>query len=184
MKARIVSAADAAALVPEGATAIIGGSAGIGVADSILAALAERFVATRTPKGLTIVHTTGIGDFASKGLGRLALKGLVAKVIGGNYGPQPLFMKLIVANDVAAYNLPQGVICQLYRAIAAKQPGVVTHVGLHTYMDPRQSGGRMNDAAHESLIEVVTLGGREWLFYKSFVPDIAILRGTTADEEG
>ncbi len=184
MKVGTLTAREAAALVNNGATVVVGGSGGIGVADEILTALAERFAADAAPRDLTLVHTTGVGDFESKGLGRLALKGLVKRVIGGNYGPQPRFMSLITGNDVEAYNLPQGVLCQLYRAIAAKQPGVVTHVGLHTYMDPRQSGGKMNDAAREDLIEVVTLAGREWLFYKAFEPTVAILRGTSADQEG
>jgi propionate CoA-transferase len=184
MNVRIVSATDAVALIPDRATVIVGGSGGIGVPDQILSALSARFTGSGTPRDLTVVHTTGVGDFDAKGLGHLAHKGLLKRTIGGNYGPQPRLMKLILANEVEAYNLPQGVLCQLYRAIAAKQPGVVTHVGLHTYMDPRQSGGRMNAAAREDLIELVTLAGREWLFYKAFTPDFAILRGTTADEEG
>ena len=75
---------------------------------------------------------------------------MVKRVIGGNYGLQlPFMKKLIVSNAIEAYNLPQGVICQLYRAMAAKQPGVVSHVGLQTYMDPRQEGGEMNAATTE-----------------------------------
>ena len=184
MKVKQLSAAEAAALVPDGATVIVGGSGGIGVPDEILSAVAVRFAGSGAPRDLTVVHTTGVGDFDTKGLGHLAHTGLLKRTIGGNYGPQPRLMKLIIANEVEAYNLPQGVLCQLYRAIAAKQPGVVTHVGLHTYMDPRQSGGRMNTAAREDLIELVLLAGQEWLFYKAFVPDFAIVRGTTADEEG
>ena len=153
MKVKQLSAAQAAALVPDGATVIVGGSGGIGVPDEILSAVAARFTGSGAPRDLTVVHTTGVGDFDTKGLGHLAHKGLLKRTIGGNYGPQPRLMKLIVANEVEAYNLPQGVLCHLYRAIAAKQPGVVTHVGLHTYMDPRQSGGRMNAAAREDLIE-------------------------------
>jgi propionate CoA-transferase len=184
VRTRTISAAEAASMIPSDATVIVGGSGGIGVPDAILEAIAQRFVTDGQPSGLTAVHTTGVGDFATKGLGHLAHKGLLRRTIGGNYGPQPRLMKLIVANEIEAYNLPQGVLCQLYRAIAAHQPGVVTHVGLHTYMDPRQTGGRMNDAAREHLIELVELAGREWLFYKAFKPDFAILRGTTADEEG
>lgn len=184
MKAKIVTAAEAAATIGDGRTVIVGGSAGIGIADSVLAAIEARFLDGGHPRGLTVLHTTGLGDFQTKGMGRLAHPGLVKRVIGGNYGPQPLFMKLIVANEVEAYNLPQGVMAQLYRAMAAKQPGVLTHVGLGTYMDPRQTGGRMNAAATEDLIEVVTLSGREWLLYRAPVAEVALLRGTTADEEG
>ena len=181
---RLLDPAEAAALVPDGKSVVIGGSAGIGVADTLLEAIAARFKATGHPRDLTLIHTTGVGDFATKGMGHLALPGLAKRVIGGNYGPQPLFMQLITANQVEAYNFPQGVMAQMFRAVAAKQPGVVTHVGLHTYMDARQTGGKMNAAATEDLVELVQLGGREWLFYKAFPTDVAILRGTTADEDG
>ena len=184
MKARIVTAVEAAAMIGDNRTVIVGGSAGIGIADTVLAAIEKRFLEHGHPRCLTVLHTTGLGDFQTKGMGRLAHAGLVKRVIGGNYGPQPLFMKLIVANELEAYNLPQGVIAQLYRAMAAKQPGVLTHVGLGTYMDPRQTGGRMNAAASEDLIEVVTAAGREWLLYKAQTAEVALLRGTTADEEG
>ncbi|BBK41145.1 acetate CoA-transferase YdiF [Allostella vacuolata] len=184
MKARILSAADAVRLIGDGRSVIVGGSQGMGVADSVLEAMNARFRADGHPRDLTVIHTTGVGDFATRGMGWLAEEGLVRRVIGGNYGPQPLFMKLIVANKVEAYNLPQGVLSQLYRAMAAKQPGVLTHVGLDTYMDPRHTGAKMNAVARDELIEVVEAAGREWLLYKSLPADVAILRGTTADEEG
>lgn len=184
MRDRIVTREQAVASIKDGDTVVVGGSGGMGVAESILAQLEKTFLDGGHPRDLTVVHTTGVGDFQELGMGHLAHKGLVKRVIGGNYGPQPNFMKLIVANEVEAYNLPQGVIAQMHRAIAAGQPGVVTHVGLQTYMDPRQEGGKMNDAATEDMVEVVELAGREWLFYKAFAPDVAIIRGTTADEDG
>ena len=185
MLERIVTAAEAADLIKDGDTVIVGGSAGMGVAESVLVAMEKQFLDAQRPCDLTIIHTTGVGAVTDRGLNRLVHKGLVKRVIGGNYGLQLPFMKeLIVTNEIEAYNLPQGVLCQLYRAMAAKQPGVVTHVGLHTYMDPRQEGGRMNDKTTEDLIEVVELAGREWLFYRAPIANVALVRGTTADEDG
>lgn len=182
---RVTTAEVAAGLIKDGDTVIVGGSAGMGVADAVLVALEKRFLETEAPSALTIIHTTGIGAFKSEGLNRLAHKGLIKRVIGGNYGLQLVFMKkLVVTGEIEAYNFPQGVICQLYRAMAAKQPGVVTHIGLYTYMDPRQEGGKMNNATTEDLIEVVNLAGREYLFYKAPVANVALIRGTTADEDG
>lgn len=182
---RVVTAEVAAGLIRDGDTVIVGGSAGMGVADAVIVALENRFLDSHSPSALTIIHTTGIGAVKSEGLNRLAHKGMIKRVIGGNYGLQLVFMKeLIGTGDIEAYNLPQGVICQLYRAMAAKQPGVVTHIGLHTYIDPRQEGGKMNNATTEDLIEVVNLAGSEYLFYKAPVANVALIRGTTADEDG
>jgi propionate CoA-transferase len=184
MQDRIVTQEQAVALIKDGDTLVVGGSGGMGVPEPILAEIERAFLLGGHPRDLTVIHTTGVGDFKELGLGHLAHKGVVKRVIGGNYGPQPNFMKLIVANEVEAYNLPQGVLAQMHRAVAAGQPGVLTHVGLHTYMDPRQEGGKMNAVATEDMVQVVELVGREWLFYKAFSPTFAIIRGTTADEDG
>ena len=182
---RIITAEVAADLIRSGDTVIVGGSAGMGVADAVLVALENRFLKTKIPDALTIIHTTGIGALNSEGLNRFAHKGLIKRVIGGNFGLQLEFMReLVVTDEIEAYNFPQGVICQLYRAMAAKQPGVITHIGLHTYVDPRQEGGKMNKATTDDLIEVVNLDGSEYLFYKAPVANVAMIRGTTADDDG
>jgi propionate CoA-transferase len=181
---RVLDADGAAALVRSGQTVIVEGSSGSGVAEAVLVALERRFRASGEPAELTLVHTTGVGDRAERGLNHLAHEGMLRRVIGGNWGLMPSLMKLIAEDKVEAYNFPQGVLCQLYREVAAGKPGVISHVGLETYMDPRQDGGRMNARARESLVELVRLAGRDWLFYKAFRPDVALLRGTTADEQG
>jgi propionate CoA-transferase len=180
----IVTAEQAASHVRDADTVIVGGSGGTGAPEAVLEALEHRFLSTGRPHALTLFHVTGIGAVTEKGLCRLAHEGLVARVIGGNFGLQLPFMKLIVGDRIEAYNFPQGVMTQMCRAMAAKQPGVVTHVGLGTYMDPRQDGGKMNRSTREELVEVVNLVGREWLFYRAPVPNVAIIRGTTADEDG
>jgi propionate CoA-transferase len=181
---RVLDADAAAALVKSGQTVIVEGSSGFGVAEAVLAALERRFQASAEPRELTLVHTTGVGDRATRGISHLAHEGMLRRVIGGNWGLMPSLMKLIADDKVEAYNFPQGVLCQLYREIAAGKPGVISHVGLETYMDPRQDGGRMNARAREPLVGIVRLVGRDWLFYKAFKPDVALLRGTTADERG
>jgi propionate CoA-transferase len=181
---KLISAGEAASLVKDRDVLIVGGSGGTGAPEQILDALERRFAETQAPRELTLFHVTGIGAVTDRGLCHLAHEGLIARVIGGNYGLQLPFMPLIRGNRIEAYNFPQGVMSQLCRAMAAKQPGVVTHVGLETYMDPRFEGGRMNERTRENLVELVTLTGREWLFYKAPTPSIAFIRGTTADEDG
>ena len=182
---RLITPEQAAELIKDGDTLIVGGNGGMGAPESVLVAIEKLFVEQARPKALTLVHVTGIGAVTYGGINHFAHKGLVKRVIGGNFGLQLPFMKeMIVSNAVEAYNFPQGVLSQMCRAMAAKQPGIVTHVGLHTYMDPRQEGGKMNASATEDLIEVIQLAGREWLFYNAPTPDIAIIRGTTADEDG
>ena len=83
-----------------------------------------------------------------------------------------------------AYNFPSGVIYQMHRTAAAKQPGVFTQVGLDTFIDPRLQGGRMNGATPAAHVETATVAGQEWLFFPSVIPDVAIIRATTADEYG
>ena len=181
----IITARQAADLVRDADTLIVGGNGGTGAAEAILTALEERFLNGAGPHRLTLIHITGIGAVTEKGLCHLAHEGMIARVIGGNFGLQVPFMRLVRENLIEAYNFPQGVMTQLCRAMAAKHPGVVTHVGLNTYMDPRQDGGRMNSRTKVPLVELVELVGREWLLYRAPArPDIAIIRGTSADEDG
>ncbi len=180
----VISPAEAAALVKDGDTLAVGGNGGTGAPEALLVALEERFLKTDAPRGLTLFHVTGVGAVTEKGLCHLAHEGLIAKLFGGNFGLQLPFMKLIRGEAIEAWNFPQGVMSQMCRALAAKQPGVVTHVGLQTYMDPRQEGGRMNARTREDMVEVVELAGREWLFYRAPTPNFAFLRGTSADEDG
>lgn len=180
-----LTAAQAVARIKDSDTLAIGGSGGgLLEPDALLRALGERFRETSSPSAITLVHTTGIGDREGGGMDLLALPGLARKVVAGNWGMAPEMSRMAAAGEFAAYNFPQGVMSQLYREIAAGRPGLVTHVGLGTFCDPRVEAGRLNAVSTETLVEVIELGGREWLFYPAFNIDVCFVRGTTADEFG
>jgi propionate CoA-transferase len=180
----VVELAEAAALVRSGDTIATSGFVGIGTPDALLQGIADRFAATGEPRDLTLLFAAGQGDGKEQGLNRLAAPGLLGRVVGGHWGLIPKIAQRAVAGDLEAWNLPQGVITHLYRDMAAGKPGTLSRIGLHTYVDPRQDGGRINDRSTEALVELVELGGEELLFYRSVPISVALLRGTTADTLG
>lgn len=182
----IVSASEAVAHVPVGATvAIQGAGGGTGEPTALIRALRQRFDSSNSPRALRLVHATGLGDkVGGCGTDLLAVPGLVACDIAGHLGMAPKMAAMITAGEIECYNWPQGVISHLFRAIAGGTPGVLTKTGLRTYIDPRIEGGRMNARTQRDLVEVVQLAGREWLFFPSFKIEVAFVRGTTADTRG
>ncbi len=183
--ARLITREEAAELIRDGSTLLLTGSGGgLMDADFIYEAIEARFLRTGRPRDLTIVHITGIGDGTGTGVDRFAHPGLVRRVVGGHWGWSLKMQKLALANQIEAYNLPQGVLSLLTREIAGGRKGLITHVGLMTFVDPRQGGGKLNEKATEDLVALVNLGGEELLWYRSFPVDVAIVRGTTADENG
>lgn len=184
-RARFVTAAEATALVPDGATVgLIGGGGGLVEASLLHESMEQRFLASGHPRNLAVVHSLGIGDRDRRGLNRFAHEGMVKRVIGGHWVWSPRMQQLARDNRIEAYVLPGGVLMQLMREIAAGRPGLITHVGLGTFVDPRQDGGKMNAAAQEALVEVVQIDGREYLRYRPFPLHVALLKGSIADEDG
>lgn len=181
---QVIRAAEAAALLKDGMTVAASGFGGCCHPEMISAAVEERFLSEGKPRGLTLLFAASTGDRKTRGMGHFGHEGLVGRVIAGGWRGTPRLGELALAEKIDAYCWPQGVIAQLYRAIAAGQPGVVTHIGLGSFMDPRHGGGRMNNRSRSDLVEHVSLRGREWLLYPSMPLDCVLLRGTTADADG
>lgn len=184
MRKKVVTAADAAALIKDGDTLTTSGFVGIGVPDALLAAVEQRFLDTGHPRGLSLVFAAGQGDGKDRGLNRLGYAGLLKRVIGGHWGLFPKVAKLAVEGQIEGWNLPQGCISQLFRDSAAGKPGMITRVGLETFVDPRKGGGAINDVSTEQQVELMIRNGEEFLFYPAPKLTVALLRGTTADETG
>jgi propionate CoA-transferase len=181
---KVVSAAEAIAAIKNGATIGTGGFVGIGFAEQLAIALEERFLETGEPRNLSLIYAAGQGDGKNRGLNHFGHEGLVGRVIGGHWGLVPKLQKLAVENKIIAYNLPQGIISTMFRDIGAKKPRTISSVGLGTFVDPRNGGGKINEATTEDLVELISFDGQEYLAYKTLPIDIALLRGTTADPAG
>jgi propionate CoA-transferase len=182
---RQITAPEAAALLRDGDTLLIGGSGGgHAVPDKLLEAIGERFRKTGAPCDITALHPVGLGDGKTRGAGHLAQEGLLKRVVSGTFVNSPGIARLALDEKIEAYTMPQGAMSQLMREMAAGRPGLLTTTGLHTFVDPRLGGGRQSRRAAEDLIEVVNFRGEEYLFYKPYKVDVAFIRGSAADEDG
>lgn len=181
---QFINAGQAAELVADGDTVAVSSFIGNALPEVVLRSIGERFTQTGHPKGLTVVHVAGCGRGDEGGLNFMAHEGLLRRVIAGHWNMTRQVGRLAMEEKLEAYNLPQGVLSHLFRDIAAGKVGTITHVGLQTFVDPRLDGGKINASAKEDLIELVHIGGRDLLLYKAFPVDVAIVRGTYADERG
>ncbi|MBB5499782.1 acyl CoA:acetate/3-ketoacid CoA transferase [Paraburkholderia sp. MM5384-R2] len=184
--------ATAAGLINDGDVVTVSSSSGLGCPDAMLAAIGTRFETEGHPRQLSLLHPIAAGDmYGVKGIDHLAKHGLIKSIIAGSFPsgpsslPMPDIWRMVVDNEIRAYNLPSGVMFDMHRDAAAKRPGVLTKVGLDTFVDPDRQGGAMNSLSEsEPIVDKVTFAGEEWLFFPNIVPRVAIVRATTADERG
>ena len=187
---KLITAVEAVRHINQGSTLATGGFIGSGFAEGLAIALKDRFLgkdslsSVGTPSDLTLIYAGGQGDGCERGLNHFSLPGLLNCVIGGHWGLVPKLQQLALTNQIEAYNLPQGVISQLFRDIAAHRPGLITKVGLGTFVDPRQTGAQINERSKRELVRLIKIDDEDFLFYKAFPIDTCFLRGTTADERG
>ncbi|MCI8584698.1 MAG: acyl CoA:acetate/3-ketoacid CoA transferase [Lachnospiraceae bacterium] len=180
-----VSGAEAAAMIQDGSTVATIGMTLVSASETILKAIEQRFLKTGSPNHLTLVHSCGQSD-RDRGIQHFAHEHMLSRIIGGHWGLQPRMMKLIAENRILAYCIPQGQFAQLYRSMAGGEPGKITKVGLGTFIDPRLDGGKMNEITKDApdIVDVVTIGGEEYMRYKPIPLDYCIIRGTYIDEYG
>jgi propionate CoA-transferase len=183
-KNKIVTAGEAVEIIKTGDVIGLGGFVGSGYAEEVAIALEDRFLGTGTPKDLTLYFAAGQGDGKERGTNHLAHEGMIKRVIGGHWGLIPKMQKLAMENKIEAYNLPQGCLAHMLRDAGAHKPRTISSVGLGTYIDPRNGGGKINEKTTEDLVELIEFDGREYLAYKTQPMDVAIIRGTTADTDG
>jgi len=190
-RTRVVALADVGSLIPNAAVVSVSSSSGLGCPDAVLEAIGQHFVTTGQPRDLTTLHPIAAGDmYGIAGVDHLARRGLLRRIIAGSYPsgpsslPPPRIWQLIDADEVEAYNIPSGILFHLHREAAAGRPGILTHIGLDTFLDPRRQGGRMNAAARDDLVSLAEFDGQQWLYLRSIPVDVAIIRGTTADALG
>ena len=181
---KLVTAADAVSVIRSGDVVVTSGYGGHGVPEDILVALEQRFLGEDQPRDLTLVYAGGQGDARDRGLNHLGHEGMLARVIGGHYGLMPKIVKLAMEEKLEAYNFPEGVIVQMYRNVARGTPLLLSKIGLGTFVDPRFEGGKVNQSATADLVELIEIDDEEWLLYRGFPVDVALIRGTTADQEG
>ncbi len=187
MRSKVISAQQAAELIKDRATVAWTTASMCGFGEEVAAAIEERFLKTGTPRNLTLTYSCGSGDYPFgdvKGMNHLGHEGLVGKIIAGHIGQAPRLVKLVSDNKVEAHTLPQGVMTHLWRQMAGKKIGVITKVGLGTFVDPRLEGGKVSAITKDEMVKLIEFEGEEYLYFKTFPLDVAVIRGTTADEKG
>lgn len=192
MRNKVISARQAAALVCNNDVVSISSSSGLGCPDLVLKGIGERFDEEGHPTNLTTLNPIAAGDmYGIKGIDHIAKPGLLNRILAGSYPsgpsslPMPAIWKMIVDNQIEAYNIPSGILFDMHRDAAAKRPGVLTKVGMGTFVDPSLQGCAMNErAAAHPVVRKETFDGQEWLYFPAIVPNVAIIRATTADEKG
>lgn len=182
---KVITANEAGALIQDHATIFLGGLAMAGLAEEVLKGIENQFLETGHPRLVSTWACGAIGNANDAGMKHFAHQGLIKRVVAGHFGQTGKeMMRMVADNEVEAYNFPQGSLSHLTRQTANRSPGLLTQVGLGTFVDPRQEGGKMNAGTTEDLVRLVEFEGEEWLFYPPPRIDVGIIRGTVADENG
>lgn len=184
-KVKIITAEDASNLIEDNSSVCVNGFVMVNAAEELFIAVENRFLKTGHPKNLKLMYTGSVGDGEERGINHFAHEGLIRETYGAHYGTIRKLSPLILGNKIKAYNIPQGVIIQLYRALGAHLPGIVTHVGLETFIDPKYEGGKLNEISDEDYVKRLKIDGKDFLYYKNPGQiNYALLRGTESDENG
>ena len=186
---KIITRREAAALIKDGVTLAVGGFGAHSAPDELLLGIEERYAEEGHPKGITVFSgiCTGNNKFDDIGHNRLAADGLIDTLIAGHYKNSAQMDRLVSENKIAGYALPLGVVVNLLRAAAGGKPGVLTRVGVHTYVDPRVEGCAVNERARaqgRELVSVMNIDGKDCLFYRTIPVDACVIRASYVDEDG
>lgn len=181
---KIIDSKDAVKLIKSCDTLAVSGFAGVAVPESLLKDLGLRYIKENEPRDITLMFAAGQGDGKEKGLNHIAYEGLIKRVVGAHFNLAPKLGNLILNNKVQAYNLPQGVMCNIFRDIARKSGYTLSRVGLGTFVDPRNEGGKANDITREDYVELVNINSEEFLLFKNENIDVAFIKGTFSDKSG
>lgn len=188
MTVKFINAKEAAAIIKDGSTVAIDAFISFCLADDILGEIEARFVKDGHPKNLSVVNVAGIGgDGKNRGINHFAHKGLMRRFLCSNLSLANKIYPLITENAFPCFMIPQGVLSHMMRAIASGKPGIITQVGMKTFVDPRVDGGCINDAAKacsEIPVQLISLNNEDCLFYPAFSIDVAVIKGTKADKKG
>lgn len=188
MSVKFISAQEAAELIQDNSTVGIDGFIGFCLPEDILGEIETRYIKEGHPRALSIVNVAGLGgDGKDRGINHFAHKGLMRRFLCSNLSLAPKIYPLIMDDVFPTFMLPQGVLSHMMRAVASHKPGVITQVGMKTFVDPRIDGGCINRSSRESgekIVQLLNLNGTDYLFYPAFPLDIALIKGTCADTRG
>ena len=182
---KIVSMDEAINLIKDGDEIVLNGFGSMGFPEAVADAIGKKFDETGHPRNMKIICGAGQGVWNETDLvEKMSKDGMLTRVIAAHFVPMRNIVRQVLENKIEGYNLPLGVVSHVLRASAGRKPGILTKVGLNTFIDPRQSGGAMNSVSTAKLSEIINIDGEEYMFYKAFKPNIALLKGTTVDING
>lgn len=181
---KFVSLKEAIDVIKDFDTVVTSGFVACSNPEGLEKTLEDKFLDVGSPKNLTLFYVAGQGDGDCKSVNHFGHEGLLHKIIAGHFNKAPKLGELIINNKIQAYNVPQAALCHMLRDVAGKKIGTITHVGINTFADPRIEGGKLNEITKEDIVEIININGQERLFYKPMNFDIALIKGSFADEKG